>query len=483
MLSIFGRGLSKVLFPVPEAGYTCDSFPGELIWIPNTSDNAAKSVDLEQHGGRIPCLFHEHPSARFIVVYFHCNGEDLGGCHSFCAFFREQFQVHVLAVEFPGYGLCPGKPSPETIKENAQSAIDFIRNDLRWQLKDVLVFGRSLGTGPALAMAGGQKLGGVILVAPFLSIEDMIRERIGSFAAGLVLSGDFRNKDVAQHVKCPTFIVHGQADSTIPCEHSKALYALIGTKKILVMPGEMDHNSSICSNIQHFILPVFRFFSLPQTSGRVLNVPDWCRSNPKSGSQAAPIGAAAAATACKSPAQGPTSAESDGRMKFVTALTQADMAKLLNGDDLHKSEDSRMSKTSTTSGKGGGPPQNPDDDDIRVYQEPISYGGGHNQKVIIHEQDWDGKRCYFFDGCNAVRSQDQGTAKQVCAPQVLTRSWGQAKVCSLGCYPTVADKPPTFDFAVEQPRIQELLRFNESGIAEESLPAAASMKKSVRVSI
>lgn len=478
MLSIFGRGLSKVLFPIPDVGYTHDSFPGELIWIPNTSDNAAKSVDLEQHGGRIPCLFHEHPSARFIVVYFHCNGEDLGGCHSFCAFFREQFQVHVLAVEFPGYGLCPGKPSPDTIKENAQSAIDFIRNDLSWQLKDVLVFGRSLGTGPALAMAGSQKLGGLILVAPFLSIEDMIRERIGSFAASLVGSGDFRNKDVAQHVKCPTFIVHGQADSTIPCEHAKALYGMIATKKILVMPGEMDHNSSICSNIQHFILPVFRFFSLPQTLAKTLEVPDWCRRNLKSGTKAASLGVAASAPV---PARGPTALETNGRMKR-TAIPQADMAKLLNGDDKPKSEDSRISKTSTTSGRTGMLPQNADDDDIRVYQEPLSYGGGDNQKgIIIHEEDWDGKRCYFFDGCS-MRSQDLGAAKQACAPQVLTRSWREAKVCSLGCYPTVNDAAPTFDFAVEQPRVQELLRFNDAGLGD-SLPAAVGAKKSVRVSM
>ena len=39
--------------------------------------------------------------------------QDLGRCRWFCLFLRDQFQVHVLAVEYPGYGVCPGTTSRE----------------------------------------------------------------------------------------------------------------------------------------------------------------------------------------------------------------------------------------------------------------------------------------------------------------------------------------------------------------------------------
>ena len=35
------------------------------------------------------------PSARYLVVYFHCNGVDLGMCRGFCNVLRKQFRVHV----------------------------------------------------------------------------------------------------------------------------------------------------------------------------------------------------------------------------------------------------------------------------------------------------------------------------------------------------------------------------------------------------
>ena len=36
------------------------------------------------------------PSARYIIMYFHCNGADLGMCRGFCNVLRRQFRVHVL---------------------------------------------------------------------------------------------------------------------------------------------------------------------------------------------------------------------------------------------------------------------------------------------------------------------------------------------------------------------------------------------------
>ena len=35
------------------------------------------------------------PQARYIIMYFHCNGVDLGMCKGFCNVLRRQFRVHV----------------------------------------------------------------------------------------------------------------------------------------------------------------------------------------------------------------------------------------------------------------------------------------------------------------------------------------------------------------------------------------------------
>ena len=42
----------------------------------------------------------------------------------------------------------------------------------------ILLFGRSIGTGPVLSLASQYKTGGVILVTPFLSVKTLFREKV-----------------------------------------------------------------------------------------------------------------------------------------------------------------------------------------------------------------------------------------------------------------------------------------------------------------
>lgn len=271
---MFGRVISELVFPVPKpASYSADSFHGELVWIPKQScDETERPVGQEQVADgvpksaaaeaetTIPCLLRQHESAQYAMVYFHCNGEDLGGCREFCIFLSEQFKVHVLAVEYPGYGLCPGTPSVEGIKQNAQSAMDYVRDTLHWPAAKTIIVGRSIGTGPACTLAGSCDVAGLILVAPFSSIRNLIRDRIGSLA-GLLSLEDFQNTEEAAKLECPVFIIHGTGDSVIPFEHGRVIYSLIRSKKIMVMPQGVEHSSRKLFTLDHFTLPLFMFLS------------------------------------------------------------------------------------------------------------------------------------------------------------------------------------------------------------------------------
>lgn len=278
---MLGRVISELVFPVPKpASYSTDSFNGELVWIPKhscdlpTSDRSETKRPSGQEQGQdgppksaaaeaetsIPCLLRQHESAQYAMVYFHCNGEDLGGCREFCIFLSDQFKVHVLAVEYPGYGLCPGTPSVEGIKQNAQSAMDYVRNTLHWPAAKTIVVGRSIGTGPACTLAGSYDVAGLVLVAPFSSIRNLIRDRIGSLA-GLLSLEDFQNTEEAAKLECPVFIIHGTGDSVIPFEHGRMMYSLIRSKKIMVMPQGVEHSSRKLFTLDHFTLPLLMFLS------------------------------------------------------------------------------------------------------------------------------------------------------------------------------------------------------------------------------
>jgi len=268
--------VTSVLFPSPAASYTIDSFPGELVWVPReltVATNPSGGLEVTPGCDSVPCLLLLYESARFLIMFFHSNAEDLGRCRWFCQFLREQFQCHVLAVEYPGYGVCAGTATREGILGNARAALGFVTEVLDLPLEQVKVFGRSIGTGPALHLAAKFKVAGVVLVTPFLSVKTLFRDRVGPLC--LLVDEWFQNDRAMELVRSPTMIIHGRQDKIIPCRHGEELYRICQTRKLFISPKSMEHNSNLTTNIAYLIMPMFRFFSLPDYSFAELKVPAW----------------------------------------------------------------------------------------------------------------------------------------------------------------------------------------------------------------
>lgn len=253
--------ISQLLFPMPVSTYNQDSFPDELIWVPNGKNP-------------IPCLFLPYQSARFLILYLHSNAEDLGRCYTFCATLREQFQVHVIAMEYPGYGICPGGPcTEEKATECAFKTFEFIQEVIRWPLDSIKILGRSVGTGPALHLATKYPVAGLILIAPFLSVREVIREHIGFFSH--FVDERFPNQERASSVKAPCLIIHGQRDQMVSFRHSKVLYDLLSVPKLLITPSHMEHNTNLLQDISLFVLPMLKFFAIPDYCFEDICIPEW----------------------------------------------------------------------------------------------------------------------------------------------------------------------------------------------------------------
>lgn len=263
--------LSRFLFPAPPSSYSRESFPEELLWIPKVLE-LGEACPPDQC---IPCLFLKYPSARFLILYLHSNAEDIGKCYSFLNVMREQFQVHVLAVEYPGYGICPGGPATaDTVTENAFAAFRFIREVIQWPTDSIKLFGRSIGTGPAVALAVQYKVAGVILITPFLSVRELVKDSIGIFA--YMVEERFPSKDRMHLIRSPLLIVHGQKDTLIPCRHGTCLHDMARSRKMLVCPEAMEHNTNLLANVGFLVVPMLQFFALPDYCFEEIAVPSWC---------------------------------------------------------------------------------------------------------------------------------------------------------------------------------------------------------------
>ena len=79
---------------------------------------------------------------------------------------------------------------------------------------DIIVMGRSLGSGPASHLAAKYSPSGLVLLSPLTSIKSVAAENVGFFSA--LLAQQFDNLSKMHQVSCRTLIIHGMRDKMIP---------------------------------------------------------------------------------------------------------------------------------------------------------------------------------------------------------------------------------------------------------------------------
>lgn len=253
----------KLVFPAPKPTYGKDTFKKYLCWIPWNEAVSPEKVDNEWYAEGIPCLWLPSPKAAGVLLFCHGNAEDLGMCFQFLKRMRDQFRMNILAVEYPGYGLLHKMPASEAaVKEAVLTAFRFVLDELRVNYEQVILFGRSVGSGPSVYLASRFPVGGLILVAAFISIREAAKSLVGDLV-GRVLAERFPNLPLIGNVSCPTLFIHGMKDTLVPMSHSVRLFKQCRARKLLITPPGMEHNTNLFTDASFLAVPAINFFGLP----------------------------------------------------------------------------------------------------------------------------------------------------------------------------------------------------------------------------
>ena len=173
----------------------------------------------------------------------------------------ELIPVHIMAFEYPKYGLCveSQESSEKMVNNHAESTYSFVCDTLEWPADRIIVHGHSLGTGPACHIASTRLIGGLVLQSAFTSLPNLIQEKIGILSIFINIPC-FDNLQSMKRTHCPTLFIHGQRDSLIPFHHSQILFnSLYHTeKKRLVLLPDDDHSSISACTIFSFVQSFLR---------------------------------------------------------------------------------------------------------------------------------------------------------------------------------------------------------------------------------
>lgn len=172
-------------------------------------------------GTTIPAAYFHQPNSHYTILFSHGNGEDLGITASYVLELSNALNTSVLCYDYSGYGLATGKPSEANCYADIRAAHHYLTSVKRIPPNRILLFGRSLGSGPTidLAVSLGPNLGGIVLIAALSSCVRVVFNN----TTHTPRFDMFANIDKIRHVCVPIFCVHGMMDDVVPFNHGLQL--------------------------------------------------------------------------------------------------------------------------------------------------------------------------------------------------------------------------------------------------------------------
>jgi pimeloyl-ACP methyl ester carboxylesterase len=192
---------------------TMDSRGGTVVYVPCIVSPARAPTDV-------------------LVVHFHGTAGDIAKSGLWWGV-QERVPVHVVAVEYPGYGVFPGfnasdgkpmPPSDKAVCDVARIVMRHVINQWHWPVSRIIVSGRSMGSGPAAVMASEFQPGAVMLLSGFASLRDVAARKLrAAWLARALVRERFGNEGCLRKVRGHVLIVHGRRDPLIPFSHGERL--------------------------------------------------------------------------------------------------------------------------------------------------------------------------------------------------------------------------------------------------------------------
>jgi hypothetical protein len=141
----------------------------------------------------------------------------------------------ISIIDYRGYGGSEGSPTETGLYLDAEAALKWL--EARGAGK-IVYLGESLGCAVAVEMALRHPPQAMVLQSGFLSAADIAKSVYPFLPVGLLMKDRYDHSGKAGEVACAVLVLHGSADSLIPCRQGRALFeALPEPKEWLAIQG------------------------------------------------------------------------------------------------------------------------------------------------------------------------------------------------------------------------------------------------------
>jgi len=241
-----------------------------LIATPDAAGMAYETVQLTTddgetlHGWWIPAadVSRETPPdepATHTLLFFHGNAGNISGrLESVQQFHR--LGLNVLIVDYRGYGQSTGTPSEQGLYKDAQVCWHHLTETRGIAPEDIVIFGRSMGGGPATWLATQHTPGALILESVFTNVPDVGAHHYPFLPVRALATNQFDNEARVSQIEAPTLHIHSRDDRVVPFELGRAVYeAAAEPKQFLEIEG--GHNDGFLVSEEPYLETIDAFLA------------------------------------------------------------------------------------------------------------------------------------------------------------------------------------------------------------------------------
>ncbi len=203
---------------------------------------------------KLVAWFHKPATARKALIYFYGNADSLQSYPQFLKKFADHGYM-VLAINYRGYGGSEGKPSEKGLYNDGRAAINFVSEYIKSE--NIIVVGRSMGTGVTVQMATEFNLNAIVLISPYTSITDIAERLYPYLPIRLISTNRFDSLKKISNIAEPVLFIHGDLDNFIPLSNAQTLFDATKSRKALNIYKGGNHvqldKSRIADDIFKFV--------------------------------------------------------------------------------------------------------------------------------------------------------------------------------------------------------------------------------------
>ncbi|MCB0543831.1 MAG: alpha/beta fold hydrolase [Saprospiraceae bacterium] len=193
-----------------------------------------------EDGGMVNALHFRVPNSKGVVFYIKGNSRSIKGWGKFAKdFVGKGFDFFIL--DYRGFGKSRGRRTEDILYADLQQVYKWLATEYGEQ--QIVLYGRSLGSGLAARIASWNQPRMLILDCPYYSFLYHITRYGFILPIRWLLRYHIRTDRFVKKVHCPIHILHGRRDRLIPYRQSEKLRALAPDRIQLHPIEDAGHNN------------------------------------------------------------------------------------------------------------------------------------------------------------------------------------------------------------------------------------------------